>query len=105
MLGDLRILAVGDPARRGCAAANCCSTPSASSLQALFDMIRRYKVGYDVELHKRTVERGLLSLIGPAAVATSRRRSALGDAPSTPTRPSRSPASTRSPCAPMWASI
>ena len=38
-----------------------------SSLQALFDMIRRFKVGYDVELHKRTVERGLLSLIGPAA--------------------------------------
>ncbi len=37
------------------------------ALQALFDMIRRFKVGYDVELHKRTVERGLLSLIGPEA--------------------------------------
>jgi tRNA-modifying protein YgfZ len=36
-----------------------------TALQALFDMIRRFKVGYDVELHKRTVERGLLSLIGP----------------------------------------
>ena len=32
-------------------------------------MIRRFKVGYDVELHKRTVERGLLSLIGPDAAA------------------------------------
>ena len=26
------------------------------ALQALFDMIRRFKVGYDVELHKRTLE-------------------------------------------------
>ena len=30
-------------------------------------MIRRFKVGFDVELHKRTLERGLLSLIGPEA--------------------------------------
>jgi len=30
-------------------------------------MIRRYSVGYDVELHKRTLESGLLSLIGPLA--------------------------------------
>ena len=40
-------------------------------LQALFDMIRRYKVGYRVELHKRTLERGLLSLIGPRAAAVA----------------------------------
>ena len=32
-------------------------------------MIRRFKVGYEVELHKRTLERGLLSLIGPEAAA------------------------------------
>ena len=38
-------------------------------MQGLFDMIRRFKVGYEVELHKRTVERGLLSLIGPDAAA------------------------------------
>src|SRR5207302_40007 len=37
------------------------------ALQALFDMIRRTKVGYELELHKRTLERGLLSLIGPEA--------------------------------------
>ncbi|HWX52220.1 MAG TPA: glycine cleavage T C-terminal barrel domain-containing protein, partial [Solirubrobacteraceae bacterium] len=37
------------------------------ALQALFDMIRRFKVGYDVELHKRTLERSLFSLIGPSA--------------------------------------
>jgi folate-binding protein YgfZ len=30
-------------------------------------MIRRFSVGYDVELHKRTLECGLLSLIGPLA--------------------------------------
>jgi folate-binding protein YgfZ len=64
MLGDLRILAVGS------------DTPSELlldtervALQALFDMIRRYKIGYEVELHKRTLECGLLSLIGPEARA------------------------------------
>jgi folate-binding protein YgfZ len=35
------------------------------ALQSLFDMIRRFKIGFDVELHKRTLESGLLSLIGP----------------------------------------
>ena len=30
-------------------------------------MIRRFKLGSDVELHKRTLELGLLSLIGPDA--------------------------------------
>jgi len=69
MLGDLRILAVG-PAG---------STPPQElwldtervCLQALFDMIRRFKVGFDVQLHKRTLERGLLSLIGPASAAVA----------------------------------
>jgi tRNA-modifying protein YgfZ len=37
------------------------------ALQPLFNMIRRYKLGMDVELHKRTLELGLLSLIGPQA--------------------------------------
>jgi tRNA-modifying protein YgfZ len=78
MLGDLRILAVGDGGN---------GTPGEllldterGALQALFDMIRRFKVGYEVELHKRTVERGLLSLIGPAALATAGAE-ALADAP------------------------
>ena len=35
------------------------------ALQPLFDMVRRTSVGFDVELHKRTLQRGLLSLIGP----------------------------------------
>ena len=32
-------------------------------------MVRRFKIGFDVELHKRTVQRGLLSLVGPGARA------------------------------------
>jgi tRNA-modifying protein YgfZ len=69
MLGDLRILAVGDSGDG--APDELLLDTERSALQALFDMIRRFKVGYDVELHKRTVERGLLSLIGPGALATA----------------------------------
>jgi folate-binding protein YgfZ len=50
------------------------------ALQALFDMIRRFKVGYDVELHKRTLERGLLSLIGPDAERVAVAAAALSEA-------------------------
>jgi len=39
------------------------------SLQALFDALHRFRVGYDAELHKRTLARGLLSLIGPGSDA------------------------------------
>jgi folate-binding protein YgfZ len=65
MLGDLRILAVGaDPAA---APSELLLDTERAALQGLFDMIRHFKVGYEVELHKRTLERGLLSLIGPDA--------------------------------------
>jgi folate-binding protein YgfZ len=65
MLGDLRVLAAGcDP--DGPPDELLLDTER-SSLQALFDMIRRFKVGYRVELHKRTLESSLLSLIGPEA--------------------------------------
>ena len=90
MLGDLRILAVGgsaggtngaggtDSGMGGAADdASDALAPGAPgellldtervALQGLFDMIRRFKIGYDVELHKRTVERGMISLIGPQA--------------------------------------
>jgi folate-binding protein YgfZ len=41
------------------------------SLQELFNMIRRFSIGYDTELHKRTVQRGLLSLLGPDSAAVA----------------------------------
>ncbi|MDP9292935.1 MAG: folate-binding protein [Actinomycetota bacterium] len=58
MLGDLRVLHLGD---------ELFLDTERASLQELFNMIRRFKLGRDVELHKRTLERGLLSLIGPEA--------------------------------------
>lgn len=58
MLGDLRILRTED---------ELLLDTERVALQSLFDMIRRFKVGYDVELHKRTIEHGLLGLIGPQA--------------------------------------
>lgn len=56
MLADLRVLDAGnelllDTERAG--------------LQELFNTIRRFSIGYDVEMHKRTLQNGLLSLIGP----------------------------------------
>src|SRR3954451_1152604 len=66
MLGDLRILHLGD---------ELFLDTERVALQELFNMMRRYKLGRDVELHKRTVERGLLSLVGPGA------REAVGPGP------------------------
>jgi folate-binding protein YgfZ len=37
------------------------------ALQALFDALQQFRLGYDAQLHKRTLQCGLLSLIGPAA--------------------------------------
>lgn len=56
MLGDLRILATSS---------ELLLDTERIALQDLFDMIRRFKIGYEVELHKRTLEQTLLSLIGP----------------------------------------
>jgi folate-binding protein YgfZ len=58
MLGDLRILSAGP---------ELLLDTERSTLQELFDMIRRFSIGHDVQLHKRTLECGLFSLIGPAA--------------------------------------
>jgi folate-binding protein YgfZ len=66
MLGDLRVLDTGDELLLDC---------ERIVLQELFNMIRRFKLGRDVEVHKRTLERGLLSLIGPRA------RDVAGDVP------------------------
>jgi len=60
MLGDLRILDTGE---------ELWLDTERVALQELFNMIRRFSIGYDVQLHKRTLERGLVSLIGPGADA------------------------------------
>src|SRR5689334_8249355 len=60
MLGDLRVFDLGGELLLDC---------ERVALQELFNMIRRYKLGADVELHKRTLELALLSVIGPAAPA------------------------------------
>ena len=69
MLGDMRVIAVG-PDPDGPPAELLLDTER-STLQALFDMIRRFKVGFQAELHKRTLERGLLSLLGPGSQAVA----------------------------------
>src|SRR5436309_123665 len=62
MLGDLRVLDAGD---------ELLLDTERSTLQALFNLIRRFSIGYQVELHKRTLESGLVSLIGPDAAAVA----------------------------------
>jgi folate-binding protein YgfZ len=58
MLGDLRILDTGE---------ELLLDTERTALQALFNMIRRFSLGYDATLHKRTLENGLVSLIGPGS--------------------------------------
>src|SRR5579884_3131791 len=60
MLGDVRILRSED---------ELLLDTERIALQPLFNMIRRFSLGYQVELHKRTLERGMLSLLGPEADA------------------------------------
>jgi folate-binding protein YgfZ len=60
MLGDLRVLNTGD---------ELLLLTERAVLQALFDQIRRGAIGWETELHKRTVQQGLLSVIGPQARA------------------------------------
>jgi folate-binding protein YgfZ len=71
MLGDLRVLATADELLLIC---------ERVALQALFDQIRRGAIGWDAELHKRTLQQGLLSVIGPRARAVVPGAAALGDA-------------------------
>jgi folate-binding protein YgfZ len=56
MLADLRILDAGD---------ELLLDTERVALQELFNVIRRFSLGYDVALHKRTLESGLISLLGP----------------------------------------
>jgi folate-binding protein YgfZ len=63
MLGDLRALATEDGLLVLC---------ERVALQALFDQVRRGLIGWQAELHKRTLELGLLSLLGPRAEEVAR---------------------------------
>jgi tRNA-modifying protein YgfZ len=61
MLGDLRVVSVSPPGPE------LWLDTERVALQTLFDTIRRASVGWQVELHKRTLEQALLSLVGPRA--------------------------------------
>jgi tRNA-modifying protein YgfZ len=56
MLGDLRVLAAGD---------ELLLDTERVALQEVFNVLWRGRVGHHVEVHKRTLERGLLSMEGP----------------------------------------
>jgi len=60
MLGDLRVVDRGD---------ELLLDTERPALQAVFDVVRRGLVGFDAQLDKRTLQRGLLSLLGPASRA------------------------------------
>jgi folate-binding protein YgfZ len=76
MLGDLRILDASEgPAVRAVGSGDGSATrpqrllldTERVALQELFNMIRRFSIGYDTELHKATLQKGLLSVLGPEA--------------------------------------
>jgi folate-binding protein YgfZ len=58
MLGDLRILDTGE---------ELWLDVERSALQGIFNVLHRARVGFDAELCKRTLQHGLLSLVGPGA--------------------------------------
>jgi folate-binding protein YgfZ len=63
MLADLRALALDGGLLLVC---------ERIALQPLFDQARRGLIGWDAEMHKRTLELGLLSLVGPRAEEIAR---------------------------------
>jgi folate-binding protein YgfZ len=63
MLGDLRAMATDDGLLVLC---------ERIALQPLFDQVRRGLIGWHAELHKRTLELGLLSLVGPRSEEVAR---------------------------------
>jgi folate-binding protein YgfZ len=58
MLADLRVLDCGD---------ELWLDTERAGLQPLFDALRRGTIGHDAELHKRTLQQALFSLLGPRA--------------------------------------
>jgi len=74
MLGDLRVLETGE---------ELLLDTERVALQALFDVLRRALIGHQVELHKRTLECGLLSVVGadPDAGEHTHREDEIGGRP------------------------
>ncbi len=70
MLADVRVLVTDDEVLLD---------TERVSLQALFDALHQLRIGYRVELHKRTLEVGLLSLIGPLAARPLGQSPAAGE--------------------------
>jgi tRNA-modifying protein YgfZ len=62
MLADLRVLRTAD---------ELWLDTERVALQELFDALRRGAVGWRAELHKRTLQQSLLSLVGPGAAAAA----------------------------------
>jgi folate-binding protein YgfZ len=58
MLADLRVIAGGD---------ELLLLTERATLQVLFDTLRRAVIGWDAEVHKRTLELARLTLVGPEA--------------------------------------
>jgi tRNA-modifying protein YgfZ len=64
MLADLRVVAFSEE--------SLLLVTERPALQVLFDQVRRGLIGWQAELHKRTLELGLLSLIGPRSEDVAR---------------------------------
>src|ERR1044071_3953412 len=64
MLADLRVVALDEEALL--------VVTERATLQVVFDQVRRGLIGWDAELHKRTLQLGLLSLIGPRSEEVAR---------------------------------
>jgi folate-binding protein YgfZ len=62
MLADLRILDAGD---------EILLDTERVALQELFNVVRRFSLGYDVQLHKRTLQSGMVALLGPEAATVA----------------------------------
>jgi folate-binding protein YgfZ len=71
MLGDLRVLRTPD--------GELLLDTERAALQEVFNVLWRGRIGYDVEIHKRTLETGLLSLIGPGARTVAGAESPLAE--------------------------
>ena len=84
MLADLRVIDVEPPAPE------LWLDTERAALQTVFDILRRATVGWQTQLHKRTLQQALLSLVGPRAGDAvgaelgpehANRRAQLGGAP------------------------